>query len=105
MTTTTPIYAGLPALLFVFLSVRVIGMRRATRIGPGDGGNAQLLRRQRAQGNFAEYAQLALWLRHPVVGRTLVARTGNEFASARPAGPSGRRPSTPPGNWAIPATP
>ena len=58
----TPVYAGLLALMFILLSVRVIGMRRAARVALGDGGNPALLRRQRVHGNFAEYAPLALLL-------------------------------------------
>jgi uncharacterized membrane protein YecN with MAPEG domain len=60
--TITPLYAGLLTLLFVVLSIRVIGMRRAAGVGLGDGGNRVLLRRQRAHGNFAEYVPLALVL-------------------------------------------
>ena len=58
----TPLYAGLVALLFVLLSIRVIGARRNARIGLGDGGNRLLLRRQRAHANCAEYAPLAIVL-------------------------------------------
>ncbi|HUL05784.1 MAG TPA: MAPEG family protein [Candidatus Acidoferrum sp.] len=58
----TPVYAGLLALMFILLSVRVIGMRRAARVALGDGGNPALLRRQRVHGNFAEYVPLALLL-------------------------------------------
>ena len=58
----TPIYAGLLALLFILLSMRVIGTRRAARVALGDGGIPALLRRQRVHGNFAEYAPLALLL-------------------------------------------
>jgi len=58
----TPVYAGLAALLFVFLSARVIGARRSARVDLGDGGNRALLRRQRAHGNFAEYVPLAIVL-------------------------------------------
>lgn len=58
----TPFYAGLAALLFVALSFRVIGLRRAARIGLGDGGDRGLLRRLRVHGNFAEYAPLAIVL-------------------------------------------
>lgn len=58
----TAIYASILALFFVSLSVRVIGARRAARVALGDGGNAQLLRRQRVHGNFAEYVPLALIL-------------------------------------------
>lgn len=58
----TPIYAGLIALLFVVLSVLVISTRRRLGIALGDAGNKELLRRQRAQANCAEYAPLALIL-------------------------------------------
>lgn len=58
----TPIYAGLATLFFVFLSFRVIGSRRAARVGLGDGGNAALLRRLRVHANFAEYVPLAILL-------------------------------------------
>ncbi len=58
----TPIYAGFLGLIFIVLSVRVIKVRRVARIGLGDGGNQQLLSRQRAQGNFAEYVPIALIL-------------------------------------------
>ena len=81
----TPIYAGLFALFFVFLSTRVIGMRRAAQVGLGDGGNRLLLRRLRAHGNFAEYVPFVLvlmalaelqgapaWTLH-VIGAMLVA--------------------------------
>lgn len=58
----TAIYASVLALIFVALSVRVIGARRAARVALGDGGDAQLLRRQRVHANFAEYVPLALIL-------------------------------------------
>jgi uncharacterized membrane protein YecN with MAPEG domain len=41
----TSIYAGLLALLFVVLSLRVIGFRRSARVALGDGSNANLMRR------------------------------------------------------------
>ena len=58
----TPVYAGLLALIFVFLSVRVIQLRRSARIALGDAGDRQLLRRCRVQANFSEYVPLALLL-------------------------------------------
>ncbi len=60
--TITPVYAALATLLFVFLSFRVIGMRRSDRISLGDGDNKQMGKRIRVHGNFAEYAPLALLL-------------------------------------------
>lgn len=58
----TPLYAGLLALLFVLLSVRVIGARRAAKVAIGDGGDKALLRRMRVQANCAEYVPVALLL-------------------------------------------
>ena len=58
----TPVYAGLIALVFVFLSFRVIGLRRRVGIGLGDGGDLSLMRRQRVHGNFAEYVPLVIVL-------------------------------------------
>ena len=60
--TITPIYAGLLTLIFVALSFRVIGMRRADKIGFGDGDNPEMVRRIRAHGNFAEYVPLTVIL-------------------------------------------
>jgi len=58
----TPLFAGLLTLLYIFLSVRVIGVRKSERIGLGDGGHGALQRRMRAHGNFAEYTPLGLIL-------------------------------------------
>lgn len=56
----TAIYAGVLGLFLIFLSVRVIGIRRAARIGLGDGGDTVLMRAVRAHANFAEYAPFTL---------------------------------------------
>jgi len=58
----TPVYAALFALSFVFLSMRVIRLRRAARISFGDGGDQELQRRTRVHANFAEYVPLTLIL-------------------------------------------
>jgi len=58
----TPIYAGILGLLFVVLSFRVIGRRRAARVSLGDGGDVVLTRRLRVHGNFAEYVPFGLVL-------------------------------------------
>jgi hypothetical protein len=60
--TITPTYAGLLALLFIALSIRVIGARREAGIALGDGGDRSLQRRQRVHANFAEYVPFALVL-------------------------------------------
>ncbi|KFN43068.1 MAPEG family protein [Arenimonas oryziterrae] len=58
--TVTPIYAGLLALIYLVLSVRVIKMRGPGQPSLGDGGDPVLLRRIRAHGNFAEYVPFLL---------------------------------------------
>lgn len=84
--------------LGVILAVRVVQVRRAEKIGLGDGDNRILRRRIRAHGNFSEYAPLLMialialpllgakeWMIHLVgltglVGRVLhgigISRTG-----------------------------
>lgn len=62
MIVVAPVYAALLALIFAVLAIRVIGRRRVARVSLGDGGDRQLLRRQRAHANFAEYVPLALIL-------------------------------------------
>jgi len=58
----TALYASLLAVLFLFLSVRVIGWRRQQRVEIGHGEDVQLLRRMRVHANFAEYAPFTLLL-------------------------------------------
>jgi uncharacterized membrane protein YecN with MAPEG domain len=58
----TPVYAGLFALFYIFLSLRVAMMRRSTQVSLGDGGNQQLAHRTRVHGNFIEYVPLVLIL-------------------------------------------
>ena len=50
------------AALFVFLSIRVIGERRSSKVPIGDGGNETLQRRIRGQANLAEYGPIGLFL-------------------------------------------
>jgi uncharacterized membrane protein YecN with MAPEG domain len=57
----TPLYAGLLALFFFALSLRVIGYRRGG-ISLGDGGKPEITRAIRGHANFAEYVPLALLL-------------------------------------------
>jgi uncharacterized membrane protein YecN with MAPEG domain len=58
----TPLYAGLLALWFVALSVRVVGQRQHNKVSLGDGGKTQLQRAIRGHANFSEYVPLALLL-------------------------------------------
>ena len=56
------LYTSLLALLVVMLSVVVIRLRRSLRIGVGDGGNRDLQRAIRVQGNAVEYIPIFLLL-------------------------------------------
>lgn len=58
----TPLYAGILALLYLFLAASVIRHRRRHGISVGDGGDVTFMRRMRAHGNFAEYVPIALIL-------------------------------------------
>jgi len=55
----TPLYAGILAILFFVLSMRVVKLR-GHGASFGDGGNPVLLRRMRAHGNFSEYVPFIL---------------------------------------------
>lgn len=57
----TLFYAGLLAIWFLVLSLRVV-KARGHGANLGDGGDPVLLRRIRGHGNFAEYVPLALLL-------------------------------------------
>lgn len=54
--TAAPITGAALALIYLFLSIRVIRIRRSEGIGIGDGGNHTLQRAVRAHANFGEYA-------------------------------------------------
>ena len=62
MLSITAFYAALLAVLFLFLSVRVIGWRRERRVEFGHGDDIELLRRMRVHANFAEYVPFTLLL-------------------------------------------
>lgn len=55
----TPFYAGVLALFYLLLSVRVVSLRQGG-ISLGDGGDTRLLRRIRGHGNFSEYVPFIL---------------------------------------------
>lgn len=55
----TPLYAGLLAIWYFLLSIRVV-QQRGHGVSLGDGGDQELLRRIRGHGNFAEYVPLIL---------------------------------------------
>ena len=58
----TLLYAGLCALLVLLLAIRVAHWRFRHKIGIGDGGDKELLKRVRAHGNAVEYLPLCLIL-------------------------------------------
>ncbi|NBX66824.1 MAG: glutathione metabolism protein [Proteobacteria bacterium] len=58
----TGFYAGILAIFYIYLAVRVIKVRRRTKTKLGDGGNEDLMNAIRAHGNFAEYVPFALLL-------------------------------------------
>jgi uncharacterized protein len=62
MVSISSMYAGLLALLFIVLSLRVILARRSLRIGLGEGDSRILLRRIRAHGSFVEYVPFVILL-------------------------------------------
>ena len=55
----TPFYAGVLALFYLLLSVRVVSLRRSG-ISLGDGGDVRMQRRIRGHGNFSEYVPFIL---------------------------------------------
>lgn len=58
----TPVAAALVALLYVWLSWRVIQHRVTARVSVGDGEDKSLLYRMRAQANCGEYGPISLLL-------------------------------------------
>ncbi len=57
-----PVYAAVLAAMFVAFSIRVIALRRSSKLPLGFQGDIALERRVRVQGNFSEYVPLALLL-------------------------------------------
>ena len=58
----TSIIATILTLIFIKLSLAVIGLRRKNKVGLGSGGHEDLERAIRTQGNFAEYVPLGVFL-------------------------------------------
>lgn len=67
------ISASISGLFFLFLTSLVFMRRRQIIVALGDGGDLKLLRRQRAQGNFVEWAPFVLIL-------ILLTEIGNFYA-------------------------
>ena len=60
--TVTPLYAALLGLLFIPFTIRAGLYRVKSEIFIGDGGDPEMLRRIRGQGNFVETVPIALIL-------------------------------------------
>ncbi len=60
--TVTPIYAGLLALLFLYLSARVIRTRQTERVSVGDADNKAMIKAMRTQANCMEYVPIGVLL-------------------------------------------
>ena len=58
----TAIYTSLCAVLVIALAIRIVLLRRAHRVGLGDGGQPALGRAVRVHGNATEYLPTALLL-------------------------------------------
>ncbi len=58
----TLITAGLLGLVFLALTIRVVGRRMSGKIMIGDGGDQQMLERIRAHANFTEHVPITLIL-------------------------------------------
>ena len=58
----TALFAALLVPLYLTLTLRVIGLRRAKKVSIGDGGDKLLQRTMRVQANFAENVPYALIL-------------------------------------------
>jgi len=58
----TPVFSAIFAIFFVFLSIKVIKIRRDHKISLGTGKNKFLERAIRVHANFAEYVPFALFL-------------------------------------------
>ena len=66
----TPFYAAILGLFFVYLCIRVIKQRRASKTAIGDGDNIKLSRAIRVQANFSEYVPFVLLLLFLLESRT-----------------------------------
>jgi len=58
----TSVIASVLTIIFVRLSLAVIGLRRQNKVSLGNGGHEDLERAIRAQGNFAEYVPFGVIL-------------------------------------------
>ena len=110
----TLLYAGLCALLVLLLAIRVASWRFKHKIGLGDGGDKELLKRVRAHGNAVEYLPLCLillggmelngypnYLIHGFGAALFVSRVAHAWGVSRSSGSSLGRLSGMAVTWAI----
>ena len=110
----TLLYAGLCALLVLVLAIRVAHWRFKHKIGLGDGGDKELLKRVRAHGNAVEYLPLCLillggmelngypnFLIHGFGAALFVSRVAHAWGVSRSSGSSLGRLSGMAVTWAI----
>ncbi len=57
-----PLYAALLGFLLVYLSIRVVRLRRRLKVAIGAGNEPEIERAARVQANFSEYVPIALIL-------------------------------------------
>lgn len=62
MLTVTSVTAAILALFYVYLSIRIIHLRRQLHVSLGDGGHQDISLAIRAHGNFSEYVPISLIL-------------------------------------------
>lgn len=92
MPETSAIYLSLGALLYVWLSLRVINVRHTVKAAFGDGDDKILRKRIRAHGNFSEYAPILFlllvvaelqgtpgWVLHGFGGLILLSRGAHAY--------------------------
>ena len=60
MLNVTALYTGILLVMLVVLSLYVVKGRWVNKVGLGDAGNADMLKRMRTHANFVEYVPLAL---------------------------------------------
>lgn len=87
MPNVTLLFAGLHGLLLLALLVPIVRLRRGRKVGLGDGGDIELLRRIRVHGNFVETVPFVLLLlaldEMAGAGRWAIVTLGSALLAAR----------------------
>ncbi len=92
-----PAYAAILAFIYIYLAIRVVGLRRTRRVAIGHGGHSDLERAMRVHANFAEYVPLAIllltfveiqgrpaWLVHVLALALLAGRSIHVYGVSQP---------------------